>query len=402
MSELTQRKHDKLWTLPFLQTMLVGFTLTLCNQTHITTLPLYVQEIGGNKAVAGLVMGVFTIAALLFRPLAGKLCDTVGRKVTLVAGICVFAAMSLTYPFTQVVWLILLFRFLHGLGFSAQSTATGTVISDVLPASRLVEGIGYYGVAITLSTAIGPAVGMYLIVHASYEKLYLLVFLVSLVALVLASLLNYEKSQQGSGTEPGWLGAPGGEDLAKSFSEKDFFRSAAVMFFCAMALASVTIFLPTYAFSLGIEDAGLFFTVYALVLTVTRPVVGKLTNRFGVPPVILPGMFCLLGSFTAMVWAKSLRAFLIVAVFLGLGYGCVQPILNAVTIHFSFRHNRGLANAIFFASLDAGYGTGSILWGIIAEFIGFWAIYTAAATCIIIALVLYRLLLPPDYTILNA
>lgn len=402
MKETAQDNRDKLWTPPFVQAMMVGFVLTLCNQTHITTLPLYAQEIGGNKAVAGLIMGVFTVSALIFRPVAGKLCDKVGRKFTLVAGICIFAAMSLTYPFTHVIWLLLLFRFIHGIGFSAQSTAVGTAISDVLPPGRLVEGIGYHGVAITLSTAIGPAVGLYLVVHSSYETLYLLVFLVSVVALVLALLLNYENEAKAHRQKGSLLYAPAGEELPKAFGEKDFFRTAAVMFFCAMALASMTIFLPTYAFSLGIEDVGLFFTVYALVLMVTRPAVGKLTNRFGVPPVIVPGILCLLGSFIAMIWAGSLRAFLVIGVFLGLGYGCVQPILNALTINFSTRHNRGLANAVFFASLDAGYGTGSILWGIIAEWVGFWAIYLAAAVCIVIALVLYLLLLPGDYTVLGA
>lgn len=399
MGELKNSNQDKLWTVHLVKVMFVGFVITLCNQIHITTLPLYAQAIGGNKAIAGLIMGVFTISALLCRPVAGKLCDQVGRKFILVVGILIFAAMSLSYRFINVVWMLLLFRFIHGIGFSAQSTSVSTIVSDIVPPSRLVEGIGYYGAIITLSTAIGPAVGLWIIVKSSYGYLYTLTFVLSVLALFLASFVNYEDPRV---REHRLLITDAGDPLPKTHNHKDFFRTSVVMFFAAMALTSMTIFLPTYAFSLGIEDVGIFFTVYALVLMVTRPMAGKLTNRFGVTKIIIPGLICLFGSFTAMIWAKRLPVFLIVGVFMGLGYGFVQPILNAITINFSSHDNRGLANAIFFASLDAGYGTGSIIWGIIAEFVGFWAIYLAAAVCIVISLILYcLLLLPKGYAFLR-
>ncbi len=47
----------------------LGFQMTL------PTIPLFVQHLGGNDQMIGIITGVFTFSALLFRPNAGHSLD---------------------------------------------------------------------------------------------------------------------------------------------------------------------------------------------------------------------------------------------------------------------------------------------------------------------------------------
>ena len=53
-------------------------------------------------------------------------------------------------------------RFIHGIAFGFSSTATGTISSRLIPEERKGEGIGYYGLSVTLASAFGPFLGLVL------------------------------------------------------------------------------------------------------------------------------------------------------------------------------------------------------------------------------------------------
>ncbi|MCR4436932.1 MAG: MFS transporter [Clostridiales bacterium] len=392
---------DRLWTKYFIEAMIVGFLMNMCNNIHMSTLPLYAIHIGGDRSSGGLLTGVFSISALLFRPLVGNLLDSRGRKIVLTAGIVLFALSSLSYDFTYVVWLLLLFRFIHGIGFSAQSTSVGTIVSDIVPKSRIMEGIGFFGLSGVLATAVGPALGLYIIGVAGYRVLYTVTFGISVLALILAYFINYE---QESGTsldlrqKPSALKEGETSDVSREGQKAVLFEKTAVvpsfvMLFAALAMASITSFIPSYAISRNVNNIGIFFTVYAAALMVVRPFSGKLSDRYGATRIILPGMAFMIISMVMIAFSATLPSFLIAAVLYGFGSGTVNPVLNAITVKLCPPDRRGAANATFFSSMDIGMGVGSIMWGFIAQNMGFRYIYLGSAACVVISVFLYLLLL---------
>lgn len=46
----------------------------------VPTLPLFIKEIGGNESQVGLMMGMFTIGAVVIRPIIGGMLDQYGRR----------------------------------------------------------------------------------------------------------------------------------------------------------------------------------------------------------------------------------------------------------------------------------------------------------------------------------
>jgi len=53
----------------------------------LVTLPIYIVQLGGTESEVGLIIGVFTISAVLLRPFIGVGVDVIGRKSILVAGL---------------------------------------------------------------------------------------------------------------------------------------------------------------------------------------------------------------------------------------------------------------------------------------------------------------------------
>lgn len=142
MKKLKNIHKEKLWSKYFILTTLTSLFIMISMQMTMTTLPIYTQYIGGNKFIAGLTTGIFSISALLFRPLFGNLLDSKGRKIILIISIIIFSLATLSYNFAYTIIILLVLRFIQGIGFSAYSNASGTIIADVVPGSRLGEGIG--------------------------------------------------------------------------------------------------------------------------------------------------------------------------------------------------------------------------------------------------------------------
>ena len=72
------KTNEKIWTRDFLLICLANFFVFLGFQMTLPTIPLFVESLGGNEQLIGLVVGIFTFSALIVRPFAGKALETKG------------------------------------------------------------------------------------------------------------------------------------------------------------------------------------------------------------------------------------------------------------------------------------------------------------------------------------
>ena len=90
--------------------------------------------------------------------------------------------------------------------------------------------------------------------------------------------------------------------------------------------------------------------------------------------------------------AYTLGAFALAAVLYGLGYGSLQPTLNALAVKKCEMQKRGAANATFYISMDLGIGGGSIMLGYLANIIDLPNIYWISSFFVVVGFVLYLIL----------
>jgi len=78
-----------------------------------------------------------------------------------------------------------------------------------------------------------------------------------------------------------------------------------------------------------------------------------------------------------------------------MGFGSAQPALQAAILRMVSRERVGVANASFFTAFDLGIAFGSTLLGWIAQWLGYRAVFIAAAGSVAICLVVFMTMVRP-------
>ena len=155
-----ESKIPKLWTRDFILMSFTNLFIAAGSFLLIPVLPIYARDIfGASKADIGYVVGIYTLSALLLRPISGYTLDTMGRKSTYLVGLAFFVVLMPLYAWTNTLMMLLAIRFVQGMSWGAVTTGGSTIASDIVPMERRGEGIGYFGMSFTIAMALGPCVG---------------------------------------------------------------------------------------------------------------------------------------------------------------------------------------------------------------------------------------------------
>ena len=281
-----QNVSTKLWNMQYINILALNFSINTASILLISILPLYAMSLGGGNLIAGVIMSIFTFSSLIFRPFFGRMLDTKGRKGVLILGLIIFSLSSIRFLFTTNIILLLLLRFVQGIGLSAYSTALATILSDIVPMSRLSEGVGYFGISGTISMAIGPTLGLYLYNQFDFQITYIVTFIIAVCSIIFAYLINYEMKKRiiiEEKLESHQVGKMDHKENGQknTFLEKTSVRPCVVMFFTVISISSVFSFMPIFGESRNIENIGSFFTVYAASVVLSRVFTGKIADRYG-------------------------------------------------------------------------------------------------------------------------
>lgn len=379
LKEVTE-KQDKIITRDFAFIWLANFFIFLGFQMTLPTLPLFVKELGGSDQIVGLIVGVFTFSALLFRPFAGRALETRGRQVVYIFGLSLFVISVGAFAFAASILMLITMRVLQGIGWGFSTTASGTIATDLIPAKRRGEGMGYYGLSSNLALALGPALGLSLVGLISFTQLFLIAAAMGLIALLLSLTIRYKIVEE----------SPDKTTTVKfDIFEKSAINPSILLFFITLTFGGIATFLPIYAIERSVEGIPLYFVVYAVFLMVSRIVAGKIYDERGHMYVFPPGALMIFIAMILLAWLPSTTVLLIAAAFYGFGFGSVQPALQAWAVNGAAENRKGMANATFFSFFDLGVGIGAMGFGLVANYFGYKYIYIISAISIIIAIIYY-------------
>lgn len=374
-----------IFTRNFIYVTIINLFVFFSFQMIFPTLPLYIKSLGGTDSVIGLVAGTFTVTSLITRPFAGLSLDKFGRRQIFILGLLVLFFTAFAYSLANSVFMIVLIRLLHGLGWGIAGTATSTVAAEIIPRERFGEGMGYFSMANSVSMAIAPAAGLYIAHRYGFQ----VVFGASAVLVICGLLLAFAIRYRSYTPNP----------VAKQpLYEKSAFGPALMIFFTSMTFGGISSFLPLYALSRGIPNIGIFFTVYAAAIFISRPLSGRIVDKYSYDVTIIPGLILIAVASFMIGEAKELSAFLFAAVVYGLGFGTTQMTLQTMVVKNVRQSRLGAANATFFSGVDSGMGVGAIVLGSLAQLYGYSIMYLISSGVVILALIIYIFFLRRAYT----
>ena len=372
-----EKIKEKIWTRRFLLICLANFFVFLGFQMTLPTIPLFVESLGGNERLIGLVVGIFTFSSLAVRPFAGQALETKGRRFVFLLGLFIFLITVGLFGFIKSIFFLFAVRIIQGIGWGFSTTASGTIATDLIPVKRRGEGMGYYGLFANIAIAIGPALGLILANIISFKQLFFICGLLGLVAWLLALTISYKKVY----IKP--------KAIKFSVYEKSAVQPAILVFFITITFGGIATFLPLYAIQKGVSGIQWYFLLYALALMVTRIYAGQLYDRKGHQATYVPSAVLITVAMLLLAWMPSNKVLFIAAVLYGLGFGSIQPTLQAWAVEKAVENRKGMANATYFSFFDLGIGIGAILFGQIGYWFGYQLIYITAAGSVFISIVIY-------------
>ena len=393
-----------IWSKYYFAIVFANFFVASCMNFHTAVTSLYVVSLGGTATYAGLLLTCFTFTGVFMRIVSGKMLDRNGRRKVITSGLVIYAAATalLTIP-----WLPQLpfSRALQAVGYSMASTGLTVAVTDVLPSNKMSEGIGYSGLVESLSSAVGPGFALWLYQAAgNYAAVYYFSVLMMAAAFILLLIFRYEDDEgffdrkrqyeQTLDIVPDPPVSKKEQQSAKKRSIADLFERKAVpslitSLFYSLAMSAKIAYLVLFAQNIGIANEGLFYTFEAISTVLARLLCGRIADRYGPNAVLLPGFFGMILAYILLFLSPGhLALFFISGVISGFGHGAILPTLHAQAVRGVPAQRRGAAVATYMVSFDIGIGFGGLIWGAIADRIGFAGIFLGCAACVALTFLL--------------
>lgn len=375
-----QSQQVKLWNKDFILIIVINFLVFMNHLMILSTFPFYIKYLGGSEAVAGFAAALFSIIAVVFRPFIGWMLDNGKRKIILIIGLCGMALMPIGYLVFATLYLAFVCRMLHGASLAFSNTSTSTIATDIIPKPRFAEGMGMFGLATALATAVAPALGLALMDYMGFTMLFLFAAVSIVIALILFLMMKVPKVE----VEKKPLNL-------KGLIDKDAVPASATALVFMLTYGALENFTAKFAAEQNLPSGGIFFAVMAVALLLTRLLAGKVTDRHGESFFAYSCNAAMLIAFLLMGLFPNVVTYLLAAVLAGFGFGGLEPALQSMAVAIAPPERRGSANSTFLCAYDIGIGVGGGIAGVLISSFGYSQMFVIMTVFNILSVVIYVL-----------
>ncbi len=368
----------KLWTRDLVLIILVNLCVFTNHIMSLSTFPFYIQSLGGSEAIAGICAAAFAFVAVIIRPFVGWWLDNGVRKVALVVGLLLLGAAPLGYVFVPVLSMSIAFRMLHGIGLSFSNSTTATVASDVICRPRFAEGMGYFGMATALASAIAPALGLSLMEGFGFGTLYAVAAGIAGLGLVLFAFVRTRK-----------VDVPKKKLNLRTIINRNSLPATATMLVFMLTFGALENFVAIFAAENSLPSGSIYFIVMSVMLLVVRITLGKLVDQRGEAIFVYTCNAAMLVAFLLLALVPNTATYILSAALAGYAFGGLEPSLQSMAVHTSTDETRGSANSTFLCGYDIGYGLGGGLAGSLITAMGYSSMWMIVSLACVTSVLIY-------------
>ena len=377
--ETNNRNDDRIFTKDFF--LIFGALLfsALVMYALMSTVTEYATALGSSATIAGLVSGIYIFGGLCSRIYSANALERRDWKKLAIIFLSIHFLACIFYFFANNVTLLLIVRFIHGLGFGASANAIVTIASAILPKKRFGEAFGYFMLGTTIAVGLGPYISGFFYDNWGAVGSFGLATTFSAIALVCIVILDINKYEvrHNAEVENHIENESLSLDDNVSLDEKGKIRSIIdkilevpaipVSLFTALTslgYVSILSFYRLYAVETDLVSAfSLFFLVYSIVLVASRPIAGKIQDNYGDRIICFTGIIAQAIGLFLIAWMPSTITVLICAVCAALGFGTLNSACTAIVTRDTTVNRRPYAISTFYIFCDGTMGFGPALLG---------------------------------------
>ena len=367
-----ERDRPRLITVGFAALLVVTFLVYSQNFIVQAVIPLLVVDLGGDAALVGIVVAIYSFPSMILRPFIGRFADERGLHPTWSAGTFLLAICAALYTIPSLI-AVAANRLLHGAAWAAFNTGGHGSFARSAPSDRRGQASSVYNLVIALSQLALPGLGIVIATSYGFTTAFLISAVVALVAFLVIRLGPVPRS------------APIARPTGESDSRQQLIERGAVlpMLFEALFTAAVPLyfsFLPLFAIRHGIPIAeiAVFFPIYGTVFLIARSLFAPWSDRLG-RRLLLALSICFAAAGLALgAIAQDLPMIILSGSLFAIGPALETPASMALAIDRSDPRRSGAAMATYSLGYQMGLGIGAALFGFAIAAFDFGAAFLIA------------------------
>jgi len=321
----------------------VGLVFNLILNMLLIIVPLYAALLGTTPLFIGLAVSLPAFVMVLLRIPGGLLSDRIGsRRVALLAlaAMCVAAALLAQ---AGNIWLIMVSQLFSGFARGVFWPSIQSYVSK-LQVFTIGQRLGWFTGATSIGGVAGPVLGGVMVAVAGYRSAFVLLAVLSAVALVL--ILGLEDPVTARAGSTGVTGIV--EDISSLIRNPNVYRTGLAAFLAAVPLATASSFYPLYVKWIGQppEIIGTLSSFRTVMVGLGALAFGSLVARLGNRRTFMVGAMAGLAAYALTPAFRTLPT--LAAAFTLIGVSQVVLNLASLTMvgQWSSPRRRGLAMAV--------------------------------------------------------
>ena len=348
----------------------------------LPVLPFFYKQIGFSAQRVGLLIGAFSVGALLLRFISGKIADVIGCKSVSQLGIVVSLFAIGLYLCTSN-WEILLFaRFIHGVGSALYSSAAMTMVTLTNDKNDVKEAIALYTLSSMLGIGLATGTSYILYIHSSINMIMYLGVFFTLFTLILfprRTIINISSEDRFNK-----------QSFKNILLNYHIYRPTLNQFFVYFGYSSILIFFPIIL-STGSAKSylWLFYVCYSISVILARLSLKITTSTISSRNFAYIILFLIIMVLMLVALSHSVLTIIIIGICLGVSVGCAAPIfVSDITANTPIKI-RGSAIGFFGTAIDLGMGAGPIFIGLLDKYLSYPWIFCILGGINLVNLVLF-------------
>uniref|UniRef100_A0A0C1NKN1 MFS transporter n=1 Tax=Tolypothrix bouteillei VB521301 TaxID=1479485 RepID=A0A0C1NKN1_9CYAN len=284
--------------------------------------PKLAQALNVDPKNLGLLVTVFTFPTVILGPFIGVLADRMGRKKIIVPSLFIFGLAGTACALARDFNLLLLLRFLQGIGAASLLSLSITLIGDIYAADRRTMAMGYNASVTSIGTAFYPTIGGLLATFGWYYPFLLPVTAIPIGFLVLFTLKNQEP--QGERNLKEYL--KNALQTLKNRKLAGLFIGSAANF--VLLYGAYITYLPqliSQTFKAPAATIGLLLSSVSVAITITSSQLGRLSKKYHSTTLIRASFILYALALLTVPLVKNIWLLLIPTTIFGIGLGIGSP-----------------------------------------------------------------------------
>ncbi|MCK5670709.1 MFS transporter, partial [Candidatus Bathyarchaeota archaeon] len=335
-------------------------------------MPNYASDLGASGIYIGLIYSSFSLSRAALQTPIGRLADTYSKKKIIVAGLVVYAVISVVYTYVTSPEMLIVVRFFHGVGSSMMMPVAMAYAMNLTPQGEEGKYMGYLNTALFSGFGAGPFIGGYIYENYSTNMVFNTMTVLVLISLALTIILVPD--EESLGMKPRKAPVPIREILAnRTLSSILIYRAVN-----ALGRGTIMSFLPLYV----VQILGLSSTYIGVILSTgiflnafLQTPMGMLADRVNRKALLICGGLISAVGYFYLVQTGTIAEIFVARMVVSMGSALAMPAVTAIIAREGRELGSGSTVGVFNTAMSIGQIIGPVFSGFLLDAYGMGSVF---------------------------